>query len=134
MQGSKQDRRKERMEKQIQECLASYFLKSLNVAEDGLVSVTRVIVPKDFKSASIYIHQYGKSEGDNQAQQEALIEKLTKKTALFQRHLGQSLKLRYSPKLDFHYDLAFEKTLAVDKIIYDLSVSNSKKQSDENVD
>jgi len=122
----KQDRRQVQIEKQIQESLAGFLLKNLNVSKDGLVSVTRVQVPKDLKTADIYVHQYGKSEVEN----EELIENLTKKMSLMQKHLTQELKLRFSPRLEIHYDKAFDKTLKVDKLIYDMTQSGVIKKEE----
>lgn len=127
MQFKKHDRRQVRIEKEIQESLGTFFLKNLNVAEDGLVSVTRVQIPKDLKTADIYIHQYGKTEEER----ERLIEKLEKRVGLIQKHLSQDLKLRFSPRITFHYDEGFEKTLAVDKLIYDMTKSGAIKKNDE---
>lgn len=131
MQFKKHDRRQVRIEKQIQESLASFLLKNLNVSEDGLVSVTRVQVPKDLKTAEVYVHQYGSSSSAS----DAIIEKLEKRVGLIQRHLASELKLRYCPKLAFHYDQGFDKTLAIDKLIYDMTKSGAiKKSEDESVD
>lgn len=122
----KQDRRQVQIEKQIQESLAGFLLKNLNVSKDGLVSVTRVQVPKDLKTADIYVHQYGKSEIEN----DELIENLTKKLSLMQKHLAHELKLRFSPRLVIHYDKAFDKTLKVDKLIYDMTQSGVIKKEE----
>lgn len=126
MQFKKQDRRQIQIEKQIQESLASFLLKNLSISRDGLISVTRVQVPKDFKTANIYVHQYGKTEEEN----EALIESLQKKLSLIQKHITQELKLRFSPHLEFHYDKSFDKTLAVDKLIYDMTKSGAIKKEE----
>jgi ribosome-binding factor A len=126
MQFKKHDRRQIQIEKQIQESLASFLLKNMNVSRDGLVSVTRVRVPKDLKTAEVYIHQYGKTEAEN----DELIETLQKKLGLIQKHLTQELKLRFCPRLEFQYDKAFDKTLAVDKLIYDMTRSGVIKKEE----
>lgn len=130
MQFKKHDRRQVRIEKQIQESLASFLLKNLNVNEDGLVSVTRVEIPKDLKNAEVFVHQYGKTDEEH----DMLIEKLEKRAGLIQRHLASDLKLRFCPKLEFHYDKVFDKTLAVDKLIYDMTQSGAIKKNDESSD
>ncbi len=126
MQFKKHDRRQIQIEKQIQESLASFLLKNLSVSRDGLISVTRVQIPKDLKTANVYVHQYGKTEEEN----EALIESLEKKLSLIQKHLTQELKLRFCPRIEFHYDVAFDKTLAVDKMIYDMTRSGTIKKEE----
>lgn len=127
MQFKKHDRRQMRIEKQIQESLASFLLHTLKVNEDGLVSVTRVQVPRDLKTADVFVHQYGTNEEEH----ENLIEKLEKRVGLIQKHLSHDLKLRFCPRLTFHYDKAFDKTLAVDKLIYDMTKSGAIKKNDE---
>jgi len=126
MQFKKHDRRQIQIEKQIQESLSSFLLRNLNVSRDGLVSITRVQIPKDLKSATIYVHRYGKTEIEN----EDLIELLQKKIGLIQKHLTQELKLRYLPRLEFHYDKTFDKNLAVDKLIYDMTQSGAIKKEE----
>jgi len=126
MQFKKQDRRQIQIEKQIQESLASFLLRNLSISKDGLISVTRVKVPKDLKTADVYVHQYGKTEIEN----DELIEALQKKLGLIQKHLTQELKLRFFPRLEFHYDKAFDKTLAVDKLIYDMAQSGVIKKEE----
>lgn len=128
MQFKKHDRRQIQIEKQIQESLASYFLKNLNIGSDGLVSVTRVHVPKDLKTADVYIHQY--SQAQSEATKEDILEKLRKNNSSIQKHLMQELKLRYCPRLEFYYDKAFDKTLAVDQLIYDMTRSGDIKKED----
>lgn len=130
MQFKKHDRRQVRIEKEVQESLASFFLKHLNINEDGLVSVTRVQIPRDLKTADIYVHQFGKEVSSH----EELIEKLEKRVGLIQKHISNDLKLRFCPRLEFHYDKSFEKTLAVDKLIYDMTKSGDIKTTDEVVD
>jgi ribosome-binding factor A len=130
MQFKKHDRRQVRIEKQLQESLAAFLLKNLNMNEDGLVSVTRVQIPRDLKNAEVYVHQYGKTEADH----ENLIEKLEKRVGLIQKHISHDLKLRFCPRLEFRYDEAFDKTLGVDKLIYDLTKSGAIKKNDESSD
>lgn len=130
MQFKKHDRRQVRIEKQIQESLATFLLTNLNVAEDGLVSVTKVQIPRDLRTAEIYVHQYGKSNVDHKH----LIEKLEKRVGLIQKHISHELKLRFCPRLEFLYDESFDKTLKVDKLIYDMTQSGLIKKNDESAD
>lgn len=127
MQFKKHDRRQVRIEKQVQESLATFLLQNFKVSEFGLVSVTRVQIPRDLKTADVYVHQYGKNGEDH----DSLIEKLEKRAGLMQKHISNDLKLRFCPKLEFHYDESFEKTLAVDKLIHDLTKSGAIKKDDE---
>lgn len=119
----KHDRRQMRVEKEIQQSLAQFFLRDLQLEEDGLVSVTRVQVPRDLKSAQVFIHQLGKDPSST----ENLMKKLEQRAALAQRHIAQDLQLRFCPKIEFRYDKGFEKTLAVDKLLYDMTQAGAFK-------
>lgn len=130
MQFKKHDRRQVQIEKQVQESIASFLLSNLKVSEDGLVSVTRVQIPRDLKTAEVFVHQYNQNSDDH----EALLEKLEKKASLIQRHLSHELKMRFCPRLTFHYDEAFEKTLKVDKLIYDMTKAGEIKKTEEGED
>ena len=61
---------------------------------------------------------------------ENLIEKLQSRTGLIQRHLADELKLRFCPQLSFYYDSAYEKSLAVEKLIYDMTQSGAIKKNE----
>lgn len=152
----KSDRRQLQMEKQIKECLASYLLKNFNLSTDGIISVTRVQIPKDFKTAKVYVHQLiqnqnsietsttdaevkgevlsspAEKEQSNQLEElhESLIERLEKNAGNIQRYLSHELKLRFCPRLQFFYDKSFEKTIEVDKLIFDMTRAGAFKTSE----
>ncbi len=134
MEFNKQSRRQVQIEKQIQESLAGYILKNFNLAKDGLVSVTRVQVPHDLKTAKVFVHRLTSASQaeaiDGASNEETLIEKLETQVGSMQRYVAQELKLKFCPKLHFYYDRGFDKSLSVEKNIYELSEANKKSDED----
>lgn len=136
MEFNKQSRRQIQIEKQIQESLAGYILKNFNLSKDGLVSITRVQVPPDLKTAKVFVHRLmaaNQIESRDQIDlEEELIVKLEKQTGALQKHVARELKLKFCPILHFNYDHGFDKSLSVEKSIHELS--EISKKSDESVD
>lgn len=113
----KQDgRRVVKFEKQVQEIIAEYFLKGIKLQVPGLITVSRVVMPKDLRSAKVFVSIYGEEVNKND-----VIESIQARAFEIQKHLGVSLKSRYCPKLKFMLDESLEKTLKVEKILDELS-------------
>ena len=79
--------------------------------ELGIVSVTEVGVSNDLHSARVFVS----SIGDDKAQQKAF-RTVRKSAGKIQLELGQAVDLRYTPKLKFVMDEAYNRGDRVLKI------------------
>lgn len=86
----------------------------------GFVTVTEVEVSADLRQARVYVSVLG----DDTDVQNTLAG-LTSAAGYFQHQLGQSLSLRYIPKLVFKLDTSLEYGLHIDQIL------DSLKEEDE---
>jgi ribosome-binding factor A len=77
--------------------LAKLILKEIP-EELGIISITRVVVMPDLKTAQIYISAIFP---ENEL---AILLALKNQTHSFQQTLGRKLKLRYTPRLTFEFD------------------------------
>jgi ribosome-binding factor A len=78
----------------------------------GFITVTGVDVSPDLRLAHVYVTVLG----DDTDTQSAL-EGLTNASGYFQHQLGQSLSLRYIPKLIFKLDTSLEQGMRIDSLL-----------------
>ncbi|MBX2989240.1 MAG: 30S ribosome-binding factor RbfA [Bdellovibrionaceae bacterium] len=113
-------------ERQVQEVIARYLL-SLKDELPGLVTVSRVQMPADLRTARVYVSVFA------QDQDESLLKKQVAKTlqhlaADIQGELAAHLKMRYCPKLTFYPDETTDVVLKVERLIEDISPSLRRKR------
>ncbi len=90
----------------------------------GFVTVTDVEVTPDLREARIYVTVLGDA-----AAARSSLAGLTSAAGYFQHELGQSLSLRYVPKLSFKLDSSLEQGLKIDNLLD--SIKDELEQSDE---
>jgi len=119
-------RRKARVEREVQACVASYLLTGYIKSElPGIVTIAAVRMPADFRSARVYVSVFGVNED----QKLAALKILERRASEIQRHLGVELKMRYCPVLKFYLDEETERILKIEKIIANFS-PNSRAESE----
>lgn len=126
--------RVQRVEREIREVIATYLLGGFRGELPGFVSVTRVMVTADLRTARAYVTLMGgKDDGETQEAFEKRI-KLERKEAVkelnehavdFQHVLAQRLQMRYTPKLTFFYDDTYEETMRVQSVLSKISQSKT---------
>ena len=93
----------------------------------GIVSVTEVGVSNDLHSARVFVS----SIGDDKSQQKAF-RTVRKSAGKIQFELGQIVALRYTPKLKFVMDEAYNRGDRVLKILDEIEQDHQKDNPDEN--
>lgn len=132
-------RRKVRVEKEVQELISGFIIRQLRHDLPGVVTVTRVTMPADFRTANIYVTYFaGESQLGGGADGETLdaAEVLQSWAADIQDEIAHTMKMRYCPRLTFYNDETTEKILKIEKIISEISKDPTKKLEDldEDVD
>ncbi len=117
-------RRVNRVEKEIQITIAKYLISGFSQKLPGLVTVSFVRMPGDLRTAKVYISVLGADDDKSR-----VIEILNERNFEIQKFIAQELKMRYCPKLTFFEDHTTEQVLKVEKILHE--IKNDKK-SDEN--
>jgi ribosome-binding factor A len=117
-------RRIARVEQEIQKVIAQYLIQGFRLPIPGIISVARVMMPADLRSAKIYVSHLG--EAKDRAQ---VVELLQERAFEIQEHIGHELRMRYCPKLTFFLDDTTERILEIDRILHDLNAN--KKSGDK---
>jgi ribosome-binding factor A len=124
-------RRKTRVEKEVQEIISNFVIRQMRHDLPGLVTITRVTMPADFRSAQVYITYYS---GDETLDLNAA-DVLQSWSKEIQNEIGSVMKMRYCPKLTFFNDETTEKILKIEKILSEISSdSEIRKQIKEDMD
>lgn len=131
-------RRKVRVEKEVQEIVSKFVIKHLRADLPGLITITRVQMPADFRAAQIFVTYFSPVQSDLEQRSEKVIdvaEVLQSWAKDIQDEIARVLKMRYCPKLVFFNDETTEKILKIEKIIADVSKDPTlAKYIDEDID
>ena len=93
----------------------------------GIISVTEVGVSNDLHSAKVFVS----SIGDDKSQQKAF-RTVRKSAGKIQFELGRIVALRYTPKLKFVMDEAYNRGDRVLKILDEIEQDHQQDNPDEN--
>ncbi len=116
------NRRVLRVEKELREIVGLHLVGGFHGELHGLVTISRVSVTSDLRSARINVSVIG-----SEAEQEASLEVLNKYGYEVQREIAKALPLRYCPKVKFFFDKSLEKVLKVEKILFEISQQQKAK-------
>ena len=122
MQNLRHMRVRELLKRELNEIFRRQFPVEL-----GIVSVTEVGVSNDLHSAKVFVS----SIGDDKSQQKAF-RTVSKSAGKIQFELGQIVALRYTPKLKFVMDEAYNRGDRVLKILDEIEQDHQKDNPDEN--
>jgi len=111
-------RRTERIGEEIKDEISQLVAGELKDPRIGFVTVTRVDVTPDLRTARVYVGGMG-----TEKQREASLAGLKQAAGYLRRALGASLRLRHTPELVFHYDEGLEASDRVAQILADISRS-----------
>jgi len=96
----------------IQKEISEILRKQIKNPQLGFVTITEVKVTDDLQHAKVYFTVYGSE------QERITTEKLLKRITSFVRyHIGQRIRLRYTPEITFQYDETIERAARIDELI-----------------
>jgi ribosome-binding factor A len=104
-------RRIERLGEEVREEVAK-IVSQLKDPRIGFVTVTRVSLSPDLRSARIYVGVLG-----DEAQRRKTLQGLRQAAGFVRRELGRRISVRHTPELSFLYDEGLEATDRVAKIL-----------------
>ena len=111
-------RRKIRVEKEVQELISNFILRQLKNDLPGLITVTRVQMPADFRHATVFVTYFSVNEDDYKVDVAEVLQSWARD---MQDEIAHVLKMRYCPKLTFKNDETTEKILKIEKILAEIS-------------
>jgi ribosome-binding factor A len=107
-----ESRRQKRIGSLLQEALGRILIEELSgTTTDGLVTVTRVEVPSDLKTARVHLSIFG---SDNPPQ---ILAHLERRAGFLRKLLASSVKLKYNPELFFALDPTWEMSERIERIL-----------------
>jgi len=119
-------RRQEKVARVIREVVSDAIANHLNDPRiTGFVSVTRVDVMADMRSADVYLSIFAEAESARDKTFTAITHARTR----IQSFLAEALECRFCPVLRFHVDEQFRKTLDVMRLI-DKVAGEHREQED----
>jgi len=120
-------RRQEKVARVIREVVSDTVANHLSDPRiTGFVSVTRVEVMPDMRSADVYLSIFAAEEGAKDRTFEAITHARTR----IQSFLAGALESKFCPLLRFHEDEQFRKTLEVMKLIDQVASERQNKDTD----
>lgn len=119
-------RRVQRVEQEIQKTIAQFLIKGFRERLPGLVTVARVMMPADLRTAKVYVSVLG----DDKQREEAL-EILQSQAYDVQNFIGRELRMRYCPKLTFFLDDTTERILKIDRILNEIKPQTDTSEDEE---
>lgn len=105
-------RRSERLAEEIREEVAKIIGGQLKDPRIGFVTVTRVSLAADLRSARVHVGILG-----DQGQRERTLSGLRQAAGFVRRELGRRVRMRHTPELAFQYDEGLEATERVARLL-----------------
>ena len=121
MEGKRSERVADLVRKEISEML----IRSIKDPRIGFVTLTRVTVTDDCRSARIYYSVVGSPD-----EREQSLEGLNSAKGYIRRELGHRMKLKYTPEIVFQFDPSIEYAVHMEEVIHHLQEERGKKEGD----
>jgi ribosome-binding factor A len=120
-----ESRRVQRVERELREIIGTHLLTGLNFSLEGMVTLTRVTVSADLRSARAFLTMMMANE---KAQLENL-KLLNANTKELQHRIHTQLPMKYCPKVRFEIDKGFENVQIVEARLRE--IKKAKDESNE---
>ena len=119
-------RRVARVEKEVQIVVSEYINRYLKEELPGLVTIGRVLIPGDLRSAKVFVSLLDPNISSDSAMIKKMLHILKTNSSEIQTQISHKIQMKYLPKLEFEKDESTEKILRVESTLKELSLQNSK--------
>lgn len=109
-----ESRRQKRVSSLIKEELSRLFIDLIQDSSSGLITITRVEMSKDLRTAYVYLSLFGFEDNDK------VLEFLERRKGFLRKSVASRTELKYNPMLIFSLDRMYEYEEKIDKIIENL--------------
>ena len=110
----KKTRRTSKVGATIRDALVEVFRRELKDVNLGLTSITDVEVSPDLRLARVYV------TGLTEEETKAVVKELQQRRGWIRSLLGQRIRLRYTPELDFRYDETTMRASRIEQLLSDI--------------
>lgn len=104
-------RRQKRVSSLIKEELSKLLIELIQHSSSGLITITRVEMSKDLRTARVYLSLFGCEE------EQGILKLLEKRKGFLRKSIASKTKLKYNPQLIFSVDASADGKDRIDKII-----------------
>ena len=125
-------RRISRVEQEVQKAVAQFLISGFRLPLPGLVTISRVVMPADLRTAKVYVSILGSNVEDGPK----AIEILQSRAFEVQDFIGKELRMRFCPKLTFYVDETTQHVMKIDRILHEIqqqkdAQNKTNKESEE---
>jgi ribosome-binding factor A len=106
-----ESRRQKRVSSLIKEELSRLFIQSFQDSSSGLITVTRVSMSADLKTAYIDLSILGSTS------KEGIFDHINKRKSYLRKMIASKIKLKYNPMLIFSLDESFDYEKRIEDIL-----------------
>ncbi len=106
-----ESRRQKRVANLIKEELGRLIIETFQDSSSGLVTVTRVSMSKDLKSAHVYLSILGESP------KQEILDLMNHRRSYLRKAVASKIKLKYNPMLIFSLDTSIEFEERIQKVL-----------------
>ena len=101
-----------RIDEVLREAISSAIAADLSDPRIGFVTVTDVNTSPDLRSARVYVSVLG-----DEAEREATLAALRSSHGILQAAIARTARIKYTPKLTFHYDEGPERAIRLGRLL-----------------
>jgi ribosome-binding factor A len=116
-------KRSEKVADLIQREISQMLVRTVKDPRIGFVTITRVEVSDDCRSAKVYFSVAGTLE-----EKERSMEGLNSAKGYVRRELGRRIRLRYTPDIMFQFDPSIEYAIRIGEVIEQLKQDREKNE------
>jgi ribosome-binding factor A len=118
-------RRNERLGEEIREAVATVIAEGLKDPRIGFITVTRVSLTADLRTARVYVGVLGEP-----GQRDKSLAGLRQAAGYIRREVGRRIRARHTPELSFHYDTGLDATDRIAQILKEASAEPGAETPD----
>ena len=113
-------RRTSRVGETVRDALVEVFRHDLKDSRLAMVSIMSVDVSPDLNFARVFL------SGLNEDDTRKIVKDLTAQRGRIRHFLGQRIRLRYTPELDFRFDDTGEKAQRIEEILKEVKTEDDE--------
>jgi ribosome-binding factor A len=117
--------RPDRVADQIRAEISVMLAREVHDPGIGFLTITRVQVSPDLQLARVYYTTLGSDQ-----ERKATAKALDRATSFLRRQIGQRLKLRRVPVLEFFFDKSVENQARVEQLLHEIHEADAKAESE----
>jgi ribosome-binding factor A len=117
--------RPDRVADQIRAEISVMLAREVHDPGIGFLTITRVQVSPDLQLARVYYTTLGSDE-----ERKATARALHRATPFLRRQIGQRLKLRRVPVLEFFFDKSVENQARVEQLLHEIHEADAKAEAE----